>query len=50
MSAKEFLQNNLVQTIVSIFEETGLQPHLLDIELTEHIAMIDERTTAILTR
>lgn len=49
LSARQFLQEDLAQSIIKILEETGLAPEHLEIELTESLIMTDiERTIAIL--
>ncbi|MGB5595244.1 MAG: EAL domain-containing protein, partial [Crocosphaera sp.] len=35
LSTKQFQQPNLVEMINQVLEETGLEPHLLDLEITE---------------
>lgn len=51
LSAKQFDEENLVETIESILDEIGLNPKWLEIEITETIAMRDfERTSDILQR
>lgn len=50
VSARQFLHVNLVQTIKNIIAETGVDPHYLDIELTESHLMIDiDRAIGILS-
>lgn len=39
LSAKQFLQNNLVEKIESIIRETKILPHLLELEITESMVM-----------
>lgn len=39
LSARQFAQPRLVETIIAILQETGLPPHLLDLELTESAVM-----------
>jgi diguanylate cyclase (GGDEF)-like protein/PAS domain S-box-containing protein len=46
LSAREFLDPELVPTISRILEETGLDPAYLEIELTESIAMRDTKLVA----
>ena len=41
LSARQFSQPNLVSTVAHILDKTGLDPHLLDLEITESIAMQD---------
>jgi EAL domain-containing protein (putative c-di-GMP-specific phosphodiesterase class I) len=41
LSARQFRQKNLVKRIVSILEETGLDPHCLELEITESMVMQD---------
>ncbi|MGG5741623.1 MULTISPECIES: GGDEF domain-containing phosphodiesterase [Bacillus cereus group] len=45
LSAIEFEQKNFVQTIISIIEEVGVPASSIDLELTERIAMVDEKET-----
>ncbi len=49
LSARQFQQPNLAQTIATILTDTHTPPHLLDLEITETAAMQDvEFTCAIL--
>lgn len=41
LSAKQFQQANLVNKILSILKETGMEPRYLEIEITESAAMRD---------
>lgn len=41
LSAKQFQQRNLVETIERILDETGMAPELLELEITESTAMQD---------
>ncbi|RXZ36140.1 EAL domain-containing protein [Oxalobacteraceae bacterium CAVE-383] len=41
LSARQFAQKNLVQSIAAVLHETGLEPHYLEIELTESLVMTD---------
>lgn len=41
LSACQFHQSNLAQMISTLLDETGLPPHLLEIELTESLVMRD---------
>ncbi|WP_343781810.1 EAL domain-containing protein [Alkalibacillus silvisoli] len=43
LSAKQFLQRNLVERVSEILEETGLESKYLELEITESIAMSNER-------
>lgn len=45
LSAIEFEQKDFVQTIISTIEITGIPASSLDLELTERIAMADEKET-----
>ncbi|MFZ3371478.1 MAG: EAL domain-containing protein, partial [Desulfitobacteriaceae bacterium] len=45
LSARQFCQPNLVSTIAHILDKTGLDPHFLDLEITESIAMQDVEFT-----
>ncbi|WP_063223181.1 GGDEF domain-containing phosphodiesterase [Bacillus cereus] len=45
LSAIEFEQKNFVQTIISTIEEVGVPASSIDLELTERIAMVDEKET-----
>jgi predicted signal transduction protein with EAL and GGDEF domain len=50
ISAKQFVQANLVSQIAQVLRETGLAPETLRLELTESVTMRDEeRTTRILS-
>jgi diguanylate cyclase (GGDEF)-like protein/PAS domain S-box-containing protein len=46
LSARQFYQQDLVSTIVDILKETGLPPHLLELELTESMMMADVENAA----
>ncbi|MGH8807891.1 MAG: putative bifunctional diguanylate cyclase/phosphodiesterase, partial [Noviherbaspirillum sp.] len=49
LSARQFYQHDLVASIKAILEETGLAPHLLELELTESMMMNDvEHAASIL--
>ncbi|CAN1209735.1 hypothetical protein TUMEXPCC7403_05885 [Tumidithrix helvetica PCC 7403] len=51
LSARQFLQPNLVMTIANILAETGLEPQWLELEITESLAMNDwEYTSAVLEK
>ena len=39
LSARQFQQSDLVERVAQVLQETGLAPHLLDLEITESIAM-----------
>jgi diguanylate cyclase (GGDEF)-like protein/PAS domain S-box-containing protein len=39
LSARQFQQKNLIQTISAALRDSGLQPHYLDIEITESMVM-----------
>lgn len=41
LSARQFQQGNLIKAISQILEETALEPHYLELEITESIAMHD---------
>ena len=41
LSARQFAQKNLVQSIATILQETGLEARFLEIELTESLVMTD---------
>jgi diguanylate cyclase (GGDEF)-like protein len=41
VSARNFQHGRLYNTVVEILEETGLDPHLLEIEVTESVAVLD---------
>lgn len=43
LSAIEFEQKGFVQTVISIIEEVGVPANSIDLELTERIAMVDEK-------
>ena len=42
ISSRQFKQQNLTEIITQLLHETGLDPHFLEIELTERILMRDE--------
>ncbi len=39
LSAHTFQQNNLIELVTSVLKETGMPPHLLELEITEGAAM-----------
>ena len=39
LSARQFRQGDLLQLVADVLAETGLEPHLLDLELTESMVM-----------
>ena len=41
LSPRQFLDPNLVNVIVGVLEETGIQPHLLELEITESVMSHD---------
>jgi diguanylate cyclase (GGDEF)-like protein/PAS domain S-box-containing protein len=41
LSARQFAQKNLVQSIAAVLQETGLEARYLEIELTESLVMTD---------
>lgn len=45
VSQKQFSQPRLVDTLLQILQTTGLEPHCLQIEITESLLMQDARTT-----
>ncbi|KFN03574.1 GGDEF domain-containing protein [Bacillus clarus] len=47
LSATEFQQDNLVENILNILTEINVDPKYLTLELTERIAMIDEKETLL---
>ncbi|MGI0152780.1 EAL domain-containing protein [Pseudidiomarina sp. WS423] len=50
LSAKQFVQPNLTETIMTILKEEGLAPQHLELEITEGVVMEDpERAIAIMT-
>ncbi|WP_338788362.1 EAL domain-containing protein [Metabacillus sp. FJAT-53654] len=48
LSARQFSQANLVQTVAKILNETGLDPQYLEIEITESMTTDIERTITTL--
>ena len=49
LSARQFQQGNLVQTIAQVLQETQLDPQYLELEITETIAIQDiDRTISVL--
>lgn len=46
LSIRQFAQPDLVQSIAAILQETALEPHYLDIELTESLLMADVENAA----
>ncbi|EEM19378.1 Sensory box/GGDEF [Bacillus thuringiensis serovar tochigiensis BGSC 4Y1] len=47
LSAIEFEQKDFVQTIISTIEEIGIPTSSIDLELTERIAMVEEKETLL---
>jgi diguanylate cyclase (GGDEF)-like protein/PAS domain S-box-containing protein len=45
VSAKQFKQENFINTVTDILRETDLAPQFLDLELTEGVAMTNEQET-----
>ncbi|QBE62373.1 putative bifunctional diguanylate cyclase/phosphodiesterase [Pseudoduganella lutea] len=45
LSARQFKDENLAQTVLSVLDETGLDPRLLELELTEGTLMDDAQAT-----
>ncbi|MHB9130783.1 MAG: putative bifunctional diguanylate cyclase/phosphodiesterase [Armatimonadota bacterium] len=39
LSARQFHQSNLCEMVAKVLQDTGLQPHLLELEITESVAM-----------
>ena len=50
LSARQFQQQDLVEIVARILEETSLEPHWLEIEITEGIAMQNADYTNVLLR
>jgi len=51
LSAKQFQQRNLVEMIEKVLDETGMDPTLLELEITESTAMLDvDFTVKVLKR
>ncbi len=50
LSARQFQQPNVVETIANILAHTGLEPHLLELEITETTAMRDVDFTRTVLR
>ena len=49
LSAREFVQRNIAENVARALESTGLPPHMLELEITETIAMYNiEQILAIL--
>lgn len=50
LSARQFLQPDIVARVKEVIEATGLEPHLLELELTESLSMDSpEKSIAVLT-
>ncbi|HEX2955718.1 MAG TPA: EAL domain-containing protein [Chitinispirillaceae bacterium] len=45
LSARQFLQQNIVEKVSSILDETGLPPKLLELEITESLGMKNPELT-----
>ncbi len=50
LSARQFLQPELVETILRILQETELDPHFLELEITESVLMKDINMTIMILR
>ncbi|HEY9851943.1 MAG TPA: diguanylate cyclase [Leptolyngbyaceae cyanobacterium] len=51
ISARQFQQDDLADKIIQIFQDTQMEPHYLELEITESTAMYDpKRTIAMLQR
>lgn len=51
ISVRQFLQPNLCKMVESVLNETGLSPHLLEMEITENVAIQDlAQTQSILNQ
>lgn len=51
LSARQFLQGDVVALVEGLLEEAGIAPRLLEVELTESLSMADpERSLAIMHR
>jgi EAL domain-containing protein (putative c-di-GMP-specific phosphodiesterase class I) len=50
LSARQFQQRSLRDTVAQVLEETGLDPHLLELEITESVAMQDLDFTITMLR
>jgi diguanylate cyclase (GGDEF)-like protein/PAS domain S-box-containing protein len=50
LSARQFYQQNLIASIKDILQETGIAPHLLELELTESMMMNDVEHAADILR
>jgi len=50
LSARQFQQKNLVKIIAQVLESTKLEPHYLELEITESIAMQDMNLTISVLR
>ena len=47
LSARQFKQNNFIESITGVLAETGVEPRLIELELTESMLMKDiQQTTA----
>lgn len=42
LSARQFQQQNLVEVVSKVLQDTGLPPYFLDLEITESVAMFNE--------
>jgi EAL domain-containing protein (putative c-di-GMP-specific phosphodiesterase class I) len=50
LSARQFQQRSLTDIVAQVLEETGLSPHLLELEVTESVAMQDLDFTITMLR
>ncbi|KKL76526.1 hypothetical protein LCGC14_2044020, partial [marine sediment metagenome] len=50
LSARQFQQRNLIETVAQVLKETGLDAHWLQLEITEGVAMQDADLTIAVLR
>jgi len=50
LSARQFQQRNLIDMVAQVLEDTGMDPHCLQLEITEDVAMQDVDITIAVLR
>lgn len=50
LSARQFLQSDVVATVDELLEQSGLAPELLELELTESVSMADPERSLVVMR
>ncbi|MGG7604767.1 putative bifunctional diguanylate cyclase/phosphodiesterase [Massilia sp. BKSP1R2A-1] len=50
LSARQFLQSDVVASVTALLEESGVPPELLELELTESVSMADPERSVVVMR